>query len=331
MPISCSLAVAGPDAEADVVVGVGGGEQVHGEDAAVDVVRRRGRPSIVPRAPARIVGVARREPARQELLRRRAASCVGRRLRCVAGGSSAFSSRSSIDAFGEVCDCSRTSFAYWPFSAISSLVAALLDQSAAVEDQDAVGVAQRREPVGDGDRRAAAGERLERLLDRLLALGVDAAGGFVEDQDRRIVQDRPGDREPLPLAAGEAGAAFAEPGVVAERRVEDEVVRLGRLGRGDRLLRACWSAGRRRGCPRSCRGTGTAPAARRRRAGAAGWRPAAARRRRRPARGLRSRRRTGRADSRASSCRCRCGRRCRSSRPARSRSSTSRSTGWCRS
>ena len=34
MPISCSVAVAVPDAEADVVVRVGGGEEVDGEDAA---------------------------------------------------------------------------------------------------------------------------------------------------------------------------------------------------------------------------------------------------------------------------------------------------------
>ena len=115
-------------------------------------------------------------------------------------------------------------------------VAALLDQLAAVEDEDAVGVAEGREPVGDGDGGAAAGQGLEGLLNRLFAFGVDVAGGLVEDQDRRIVEDRPGDREALPFAAGETRAALAEPGVVAERRVEDELVGLGRFGGGDRLL-----------------------------------------------------------------------------------------------
>ena len=167
------------------------------------------------------------------------------------------------------------------------VVAALFDQAAAVEDQDAIGLAQRGQAVGDRDRRAARVSALKRLLNGLLAFGVDVAGGFVEDQDRRIVQNRAGDRHPLPFAAGEAGAAFAEPGVVAQRRVEDEVVRLGGFGGGDRLLRACSSARRTPGCPRSCRGTGTAPAARRRRARGVGWPRVGARRRRRPGRGLR--------------------------------------------
>lgn len=43
---------------------------------------------------------------------------------------------------------------------------AQLDHSAVVEDDDLVGVADRREPVGDGDRRPALGEPLERILDR---------------------------------------------------------------------------------------------------------------------------------------------------------------------
>ena len=116
--------------------------------------------------------------------------------------------------------------------------------------------------MGNRDRRAALRQRAQRLLNRLLAFGVDVARGFVEDQDRRIVENRPGDRHALAFAAGEAGAAFAEPGVVAERRVEDEVVSLGRLGRRRSPARACWSACRRPGFARSCRGTRTVPAAR---------------------------------------------------------------------
>ena len=69
-------------------------------------------------------------------------------------------------------------------------------------------------------------------------LGVDAAGRLVEDQDLRVVEQGAGDREPLPLAAGEAGAALAEPGVVAQRRVEDEVVGLGRPAAARSLARA---------------------------------------------------------------------------------------------
>ena len=47
-----------------------------------------------------------------------------------------------------------------------------------------------RQPVGDGDGRAALHQVVERLLDLLLGLGVDRRGGLVEDQDARVDQQR---------------------------------------------------------------------------------------------------------------------------------------------
>src|SRR3954462_8084903 len=91
--------------------------------------------------------------------------------------------------------------------------------------------------MSDRDRRAAFRESPQRLLNRLLAYGVDVAGGLVEHEDWRIVEDGPGDRHALPLAAREASATLAEPRVVAKRRVENKVVSLGRLGRGDCVFR----------------------------------------------------------------------------------------------
>ena len=116
------------------------------------------------------------------------------------------------------------------------VVATLLDDPAAFENEDAVGFAERGEAMSDRDRGATLREGTERLLNRLFAFGVDVARGFVEHQDRRIVENRAGDRHALAFAAGEAGAAFAEPGVVAECGIEDEVVGLGGFGGGDRLL-----------------------------------------------------------------------------------------------
>src|SRR5262249_33669134 len=116
------------------------------------------------------------------------------------------------------------------------IVTALLNDAAALEDEDAVGFTECGQTVCDGDGRAALGERAERLLNCLLAFRVDIAGGFVKHQDRRIIEDRTSDRHALAFAAGQAGAALAEPGVVAERRVEDEVVSLSGLRGGDGLL-----------------------------------------------------------------------------------------------
>ncbi len=73
----------------------------------------------------------------------------------------------------------------------------------------------------------------------LLQLGLDGAfvgrvqrrGGFVEDQDRRVLQQRARDRHALLLAAGQLQAALADHGVVALGRGRDEVVDVRRLGR----------------------------------------------------------------------------------------------------
>src|SRR5262249_18307413 len=109
-------------------------------------------------------------------------------------------------------------------------------KAATVEDHDPVRFAKRRKSMGNRDGCAAARESAERLLDRLLALGVDVARRFVEHEDRRIVENGTGNRHPLALTTGETGATFADASVVTQRRVENEVMGLGRFGRGDGLF-----------------------------------------------------------------------------------------------
>ena len=70
--------------------------------------------------------------------------------------------------------------------------------------------------------------RLERGLHHALAFGVERAGRFVEQQQRRVLQHRPRDRDALALAARQAHAALAEEGLVALGQGGDEVVREGR-------------------------------------------------------------------------------------------------------
>jgi hypothetical protein len=48
---------------------------------------------------------------------------------------------------------------------------------------------------------------------------IEVGDRFVEDQDLRSLEQRPGDRDALLLAAREAGAAFADLGLVALREV----------------------------------------------------------------------------------------------------------------
>ena len=71
----------------------------------------------------------------------------------------------------------------------------------------------------------------QRLLDRRFGLRIECAGGFVQQQDRCIPQQRTGDGDALPLSAGQAHAALAEFGGVPAGLGDDEVVRLRRFRR----------------------------------------------------------------------------------------------------
>ena len=119
-----------------------------------------------------------------------------------------------------------------------------LDDLALVQDDDLVGVADRRQPVGDRERRPPLGEALELGLHGVLGLGVKRAGGLVEHEHRRVAQHRAGDRHALLLTARESVTPLADDRVIAvgqrrdqgvdaggARRVLDLLV--GRLGTGE--------------------------------------------------------------------------------------------------
>ena len=104
------------------------------------------------------------------------------------------------------------------------------DDAAVVEDEDAVGLLHGREPVGHDEHRAAVGQPVHRLLHQPFAFGVERGGRLVQQQDRRVAQDRAGDGDALLLPAREHHAAFAHVGVVALRERGEEVVRGGGAG-----------------------------------------------------------------------------------------------------
>ena len=106
------------------------------------------------------------------------------------------------------------------------------------EHDDLVGERDRRQAVRDDERRPAGHRAAQADADQRLGRGVDGGGRVVEDQDPRVDRERPRDREPLALAAGERDPALADHGVVALRQPLDELVRLRRArDRLDRLLR----------------------------------------------------------------------------------------------
>src|SRR5215831_15268034 len=87
------------------------------------------------------------------------------------------------------------------FAGEKLLVGAALHHLALVERDDLVGVADRAEAVGHDDERAAAPP--EMIVDFLLRQRVERGRRLVEDQDARVVPERPGDLQALALAAAE--------------------------------------------------------------------------------------------------------------------------------
>ena len=132
-----------------------------------------------------------------------------------------------------------------------------------------VGVADRRQPVRDHERRAPAQQLVHVLLDRALGLGVERARRLVEQQHRRPVVDGARDRDPLRLAArqraGPTRRCASRSRAAAARRTP------ARSRCAPPSARAPCRARRRRTrcCARSCRRTGSSPGARTRSACAA--------------------------------------------------------------
>ena len=141
-------------------------------------------------------------------------------------------------------------------------VRAARDDAAVIHDDDTVGLLHGGQPVRDDDRRALRHELFERLLHEQLALRVERARRLVEQQDRRILENRARDRDALPLPARQPRAALAEERVVALRQRAQELVRFGGTRRGFDLGIAGVRAGRS-GCSRAPRRrTAPCPAAR---------------------------------------------------------------------
>lgn len=113
-----------------------------------------------------------------------------------------------------------------------------LGDPALVEDHDLVGRGDRRESMRDHQQRTSGDEAGQGPLDVRLRLGIRRRGGLVEDQDRGIGEEGAGDRDPLPLAAGEL-AVLTDHRVVASRELVDAARDLRGLGRAAYVLVRC--------------------------------------------------------------------------------------------
>ena len=81
-------------------------------------------------------------------------------------------------------------------------------------------------------------KRAQRHLDRLLGFGIERRSRLVQKDDRRVLQEGAGDGDALTLPARQLHAVLAAWRIIAALEAHDEIVRIGRLGRGDDLFLA---------------------------------------------------------------------------------------------
>ncbi len=83
------------------------------------------------------------------------------------------------------------------------------------EHDGAVGLQHRCQPMSDDECGAILHQPPEGQLHQTLGLGIECAGGLIEQQDRRILEDCARDGDALALPARQPRAALTEEGVVA--------------------------------------------------------------------------------------------------------------------
>ena len=92
---------------------------------------------------------------------------------------------------------------------------ALLHQTTMVQNDDVVGIDNGRKAVRYHYRRAVPHDACQGFLDTSLGFVVERRSRFVKHEDRSVAHDCAGNRQSLPLAAGERDAVFAHQRVVA--------------------------------------------------------------------------------------------------------------------
>ncbi|KPY99772.1 Transposase, family [Pseudomonas syringae pv. aptata] len=113
-----------------------------------------------------------------------------------------------------------------------------------LQNHQAIHACDGRQAVRDGDHGLALHQRLQALLNRRFDFRVECRGGFVHDQDRRVLEQHAGDRDTLALTAGQLDAALTDMGVEAGatfgvREQRDELVGARLVNRIPELFISC--------------------------------------------------------------------------------------------
>ena len=105
---------------------------------------------------------------------------------------------------------------------------AAFNNGSILEHQNQIRIADSIQAVRDHDARAA--QRRKMPVHLRFGDGVQGTGGFIEEQDGRAVHQRPCQRYPLPLPAGQGTPTIQEQGFVPHRHGNNVLVDAGQLG-----------------------------------------------------------------------------------------------------
>src|SRR5215218_9672954 len=115
-------------------------------------------------------------------------------------------------------------------------MAATLGDAASLYDEDEIRAPDGAQAVGDDDASPARKQRGQGFLDDRLRTGVYVARRLVQDEDARVGQNRPGEREQLTLTMAKRSPAFPQDRIVALGKGRDEIVGVDHAGSSLNLL-----------------------------------------------------------------------------------------------
>ena len=107
------------------------------------------------------------------------------------------------------------------------LVPSDVDDAPTFHDHDAIRFEDGGKPMRDDQAGTVEHEVVERLLDHVFGFGIEGAGGLVQNEQGRVLEQGAGDGDALLLPAGEPDPAFADGRFVALGQFGDEAVGIG--------------------------------------------------------------------------------------------------------
>ena len=116
------------------------------------------------------------------------------------------------------------------------VMASTLHDSTLMQDANLVCVLDGAQAMGDSHGGTCLHQLFEGVLYQSLTLGIECGCRFVEDEDRRILQDGTGDADTLALTSRKATTTITDIGVEAFFRLGDKLVGIGNLGSVGNLL-----------------------------------------------------------------------------------------------